>query len=82
MKYTAEELEGMTKGELKAIILEHQSTEDCTSACADGVKDKIIGFSKQLLVDHGVSAPVAAIIATSAVTGLFNIFLLIPLLNK
>ena len=82
MNYTAEELEGMTKGELKAIILEHQSTEESSVECADDFKDKVIGFSKQLLVDHGVSAPVAAIIATSAVTGLFNIFLLIPLLNK
>jgi hypothetical protein len=82
MKYTAEELEGMTKGELKAIILEHQSTEESGAECADDFKNKVIGFSKQLLINHGVSAPVAAIIATSAVTGLFNLFLLIPLLNK
>lgn len=82
MKYTAEELEGMTKGELKAIILEHQSTEDCTSACADGFKDKLIEFNKQVLVNYGVSTPVAAVIATTAVTVLFNLYLLLPLLNK
>lgn len=82
MKYTEEQLEAMTKGELKAIILEHQSTEESTAECTDDLKDKVIGFSKQLLINHGVSAPVAAIIATSAVTGLFNLFFLIPLLNK
>ncbi len=82
MKYTAEQLEAMTKGELKAIILEHQSTEESTTECTDDLKDKAIGFSKQLLVNHGVSAPVAAFIATSAVTGLFNLYLLLPLLNK
>ena len=82
MKYTEEQLEAMTKGELKAIILEHQSTEESATGCTDDFKDKVIKFSRQLLVKHGVSAPVAAIIATSAITGLFNIFLLIPLLNK
>ncbi len=82
VNYTEEQLELMTKEQMKAIILECQETDICKPDCESGIKGKLIEFNKELLIHHGVSAPVAAFIATATVCGLFNLFYLIPLLYR
>jgi len=84
MIYTQEQLNAMTPDQLKATILQQQ-TEAVVSAPStiEKIKTTLIDFNKNLLVNHGVSVPVATVISAAAVSGLFNmVYVLIPLITK